>query len=276
MPLHAVILAALLGADQPPDQPRGGAMTDVQRLALEASLQELQERTRASAEVRKKVVAGLPETAPVLLYRVTDRRYDEEHLRQLIDLVRRAVIASGLYPKGKPPALRPRVSVLGKSRVVLIEVEGPPVAVSGTEEKGPLRVSVWVCPDRATALDLFWLRRGGSVPAAGDGPDSLRLDSRSAVLPEKEAPGEMAYQHLPQEGISVALKKSDPRTQGNRVGFLRHNVIVELHRLTYSRAKTDPDWLTTGLTADDIKDLLALGAALDKRLKGVAGTAKEK
>jgi hypothetical protein len=247
-------------------------MTDVQRRMLESSLLELQERTRASAELRKRVAAGLPETGPVLLYRVADRRYDEGHLRQLTDLVQRAVAASGLYPKGKPPALAPRVTLLGKSRVVLIEVEGPPVAVSATEEKGPLRVSVLVCPDRATALGLFWLRRGGSLPAAGDGPDSLRLDSRSALLPGKDAPGEMAYQHLPQEGISVALKKGDPRTQGNRVGFLRHNVIVEMHRLTYTREKTDPDWLTVGLTPSDIKELLALGAALDKRLKEVAGT----
>jgi hypothetical protein len=276
MPFHAVILAALLGSGEPKDPPRGGDMTDVQRRALEASLQEFQERTRASAALRKRVAAGLPEASPVLLHRVTDRRYDEESLRQVTDIVRRAVAESGLYPKDKPPALRPRVSVLGKSRVVLIEVEGPPVAVSATEEKGPLRVSVWVCPDRATALDLFWLRRGGSVPEVGDGPDSLTLDSRSAVLPKKDAPGEMAYQHLPQQVLSVALKKGDPQTQGNRVGFLHANVIVEMHRLTYFRPKTAPDWMTGGLMPNDIKALLALGAALDKRLKEVADTPKGK
>jgi hypothetical protein len=113
-------------------------MTDVQRLTLEASLQELQERTRASPGLRKRVAAGLPEAGPVLLYRVADRRYDEGYLRQVTDIVRRAVADSGLYPKDDPPALHPRVSLLRKSRVVLVELEGPPVAVSATEEKGPL------------------------------------------------------------------------------------------------------------------------------------------
>jgi hypothetical protein len=274
MSAHALLLAAVVFAAPPPGRPGGGAMTELQRQALGLSLQELQERTRASAEVRKRVAAGLPEKSPVVLYRLADGRYDDESLRRLTDLVRRAVAGSGLYPKGKPPGLRTRVSVLGKSRVVLVEVEGPPVAASATEEKGPLRVSVWVCPDRATALDLFWLRRGGSVPEAGDGPDSLKLDDRSAVFPKGEGPGEMAYQHLPQEAISVPLKKGDPRTLGNRAGFLRHNVIVDLRRLTYVREKGDPDWLTGGLTRADVKALLALGAALDKGLKRAASAPK--
>jgi hypothetical protein len=251
-------------------------MTDQQRLIVEAWLQECQERTRASPGLRKRIAAGLPEASPVILHRMTDDRYDEESLRRVADLVRQAVAETGLYAKDKPPALRPRVFLLGKSRVVLIEVEGPPVAVSATEEKGPLRISVWVCPDRASALDLFWLRRGGSVPDAGDTPDKLQMDDRSAVIPKSDAPGEMAYQYLPQKAISVALKKSDPRTRGNRVGFLRHNVIVEMQRLTWFREKTDPDQVTIGLTSSDIKALLALGTAVDKRLKEVAGTPKEK
>src|SRR5262249_33902231 len=191
-----------------------------------------------------------------------DKRYDDNTLRSLTDLVQQAVRASGRYAK-EVPTPKPAVSVLEKTRIVAVAFPYPAVAVSDKEAKAELVLTVWVCPDRSTALHLAWLRQRGGVPDRKSAAEDLQADAPAAarLLAGKGQPGEIVYKYDPQETLSEAVKKGDPRVGHGRLGMLRDNILVEAATHSYSRPEPKGDWFSAGLSRSDVQELMALFAA---------------
>ncbi len=177
-----------------------------------------------------------------------------------------AVSLSGRYPRDAAPAGLPAVTEMPKSGVVVLRLAYPGFAVSETEEKEELTVSLWICPDRLTALALYWLRRGG-VPADLASPERPEPDRPSYhALRAQDAPGEIAYWFSDDWVHNAPLVRGDPRAGGDRMGFLRDIVLVEAATWTYTRPGAGEKWRCAGMISGDAREVYAVLRALDESL----------
>jgi hypothetical protein len=265
VPLAAALVILALMPKQTADLPEGKAMAAIQYQLVDQAVVDLRSQVESNAEVRKKVTGDLPMEAAPILYRATGKHLDEKVSEAIAALLYEAVTKSPRYATKKPARSKPHVTMLEKSQVAVVDLAFPAVAVSDKEEKGELSVTVWLCPDRATALALAWLRAGGMPPDKRT-VESMTLSSGSAILRGEPYAGELSFRHLPQGLLNAALRKGDARTLNNRVGFLRRNVVLETRSLHFYRNAANADWLTPGMTEDDVKELLDLLREVDRAL----------
>jgi hypothetical protein len=195
-----------------------------------------------------------------------------DSLESIKRVVHEAIRGSGRYP-ADPPAAGPLDAVLlGESRIIRMMSSYPALVVSETEEREALRIEVWVCPDRLTALALFWFRRGN--PLHEEDTRLAELKDFSSVqglfhtLDAMDSPGELAYWMRAGAFYSVPLERGDPRAGGDRMGFLRRNVVVEASSWTYQRPSPQGQWKTVGMTTTDVREIKALLGTLDLSLTG--------
>jgi hypothetical protein len=176
----------------------------------------------------------------------------EDRLLQTLEAaVDSAIQKSGRYQRATSAIASSKGVLLPASGIVRLERTYPGVPGSDTREDGELSVTVWVCPDRMSALALFWLRRGG-CPASSDASKAglEKPDARYRILEANEPPGELAYWHEGGAFMSVPQDRGDvsPGTdQSDRMGFLRRNVVVEASSYVFIRISPQQTWKTVGM-----------------------------
>lgn len=275
----ALILASLtmclaVGAGDQPSHRRPGPLetSPAERSSwLDQAVPKLTAGMRNSKEVHAKVAAAIPagRVAPLVLVPRAEGLAPAD-LQRWATLVNAAVSANTRYGSGAKASSPPRVSVLGHSRVVRVELIYPAPAAEVALEPGPVAIDAWVCPDRETALALYWFRSGN--PAFDESsPETIRrtvLDdvSHSPPIDPKEAPpGEASAWAFPRNAISVDLAKGHKPMPTDRLMFLRGNVVVEVSTVEYTWDYKQKEWLALWLRqcASDIK---AMARSIDAGL----------
>lgn len=201
---------------------------------------------------------------PVVLYSVNDGVFAKEVYRRLADAIDRAVNSSGRYGEMAVP-VHSGISLLEASGIVLVQEVYPATEVSNTLDKEKLSITVWICPDRPTAMTLFDLRSGNKNPQIGEGAargDGLR-DARFTTLPTGKDIGEASYVFSPGIVYNAPLPRTDQRRGGDRVGFLRRNVVVETSTWDYFRGAPEEQWLTLGLLSKSAPEVMKVLRELD-------------
>ncbi len=154
--------------------------------------------------------------------------------------------------------------------IVRVESTYPAPAASKDLEPGPLVIDAWVCPDRATALALFWLRNArGTMKTMS--PEVVRrslLEAKAKphpLEPGENPPGERACWNYPRLVIAVILPKGHKPMPADRLGFLRGNVVVEASTVEFRRNETGKDWEAWTIK-QCAPDVLAVMRAIDSGL----------
>ena len=126
------------------------------------------------------------------------------------------------------------VTVMPHTEIVRVDATYPAPPASKDLESGPLTIERLGLPDRATAIALFWLRRGvfevwirHPLRLSRDPSSPSREDTIGSKAGD-DHPGEVAYWDYPKMMISVMLTKRIASTYPvDRLLFLRGNVVVE-------------------------------------------------
>lgn len=217
---------------------------------LDHAIPRLTAAMRPSREVRAKVSGALAAAKiPPSSLRPRAGGLTSGDLERLSALVHAAVVASPRYGRGAAKA-RPRltVAVMPRTGIVRVEVTYPAPPAEKDLEPGPLTIDAWVCPDRETALALFWLRSGTPTFDATS-PETARrtvLDDVShppPIDPKEAPPGEAAAWHYPRLAISVVLPKGHKPMPADRFCFLRGNVVVEASTVEFTWSADQQKWL---------------------------------
>jgi hypothetical protein len=205
-----------------------------------------------SDDARRKVAGPLATEAKPLLFGSrdpSDRAYQEQLRRDLAARSERAVARSRRY-QGLVHPSGTSVSFLPASSIVVAEFVFPPVTVTPTREKGALTIDYWICPDRTSALGLYWLR-SGPILSVGYGRHSEveRAVARSTPIGERghdgrfwrpnaaEDVGESAYWIDPTSTSALPSRGEDEAADAVRYSFLRGNVVVEIATPDYVRLR---------------------------------------
>ena len=208
-----------------------------------------------------------------------------DHFNRLSALVQDSVAKNAMYGECAKIRPRPTQTVMLDSRIVRYEITYPaPPATKDLEASGPLTVDVWVCPDRHTALALFWLRKGGDRfldTRLRDGSSQSVLDptfpmkrsvldarfhvTASELAVDGDPPGESGYCFNPRLEVSVSPTKALEPMPADRLSFLRGNVVVEASTVEYRWHENQKRWLATDLRKC-APDLVALLRRIDAGL----------
>jgi hypothetical protein len=266
-----LVLSFGLSAAKAEEPPRAGERS---LESIDTDVAALTQILKDSRFIRSRIVGDLSlEDTPPALYRMEGGKIDEKILESVGEAIVNAVRDSGRYSGEMPQVGQATTSFLVKSRAVLIKNSYPAVRVTETEERADLTVQLWICPDRPTALALFWLRRGGTVPPREANPDEIKIEwSTYRVLEQSGMPGETAYIYSDEIRYSLPLLKGDPRAGGDRMGFLLGNVIVEASTWTYMRGwRREPEPAAVGMMPGGYKETLDLLGSLDRYIRSVQG-----
>ncbi len=210
---------------------------------IERALPKLAALLAGSEDARRKVAGPLAaEGKPTLLVdrNPSDPAYHERLKRDLAGWSEAAVRRSLRYDKPVHPT-GSSVTFMPASGIVVAEFIFPPVTVSPTREKGDLTIGYWICPDRNSALGLFWLR-SGQISAVGYGRHSEveravaastplgagGHDGRFGLPKGADSIGESAYWLDPNIATQLPSRSADEAAEANRYSFLRGNVVVEV------------------------------------------------
>ncbi len=186
-------------------------------------------------------------------------------------LANAAVAINPRYGHGGKVEPRPVTTMMPRIRIVRIEMTYPSPPASKDLEPGPLTIDAWVCPDRATALALFWLRKGGFRHLDQTSPEAV---TRSILAIREDAigtpvgddhPGEVASWDYPRNMISVMLTKGHKPMPADRLLFLRDNVLVEASAIEYGWNEEVKKWIL-GPLRDCAPDIAAIMRAIDAGL----------
>jgi hypothetical protein len=148
-----------------------------------------------------------------------------------------------------------------------------------------LTIDFWICPDRTSALGLYWLRSGQIFSVRyGRHSEVERAVARSTPIGERghdgrfwppkpaEGVGESAYWFDPTCTSQLPSRGEDEAADANRYSFLRGNVVVEIATPDYVRQQNggrliwlcsspqsnSPEFLDIARTID--QDLVSMGA----------------
>ena len=158
---------------------------------------------------------------------------------------------------------------LEKSNIAVVQYLYPSIEASATLKKDKLTITVWVCPDKSSAVELFDIRSGKiKVPTKKEDVSSTK-ESRAvgfAMLPADKGLGDLAYSYQPGIIYNAPLPETDSRSGGDRIGFIRNNVVVEASTWDYFRPTAEAKWLTTGL-AVSAKEVMAILMEIDSCIR---------
>ena len=239
---------------------------------LDQTIPKLTAAMHASKEVHAKVAGPLASEKappfPLTLAAVGIAPGDLERWSTLADA---AIAANPRYGQGGKAESRPTVTVMPHTRIVRLEATYPAPPASKEFEPGPLTIDAWVCPDRATALALFWLRRWGLRWLNSDTPQTaassvLKVDARCTPTKAKEGePGESAYWDFPRLKVSVIQPKGHRPLHADRFSFLRGNVVVEASTVEFTWDEESKEWLAFKLD-ECVRDVEAVMRSIDAGL----------
>jgi hypothetical protein len=260
----------------PPRQEPGSQLMDVSAARrskeLDTTIPKLVGAMGASKEVRAKVAGPLAaENAPPFPLTPVAAGLTPGGLERWSALADAAVAANPRYGRGGKAKPRPTVTVMHKSRIVRIEATYPAPVASKNLEPGPLTIDAWVCPDRPTALALFWLRNWGLGrldPSTSEAvaKSLLKADAFCTATKAREGdPGESAYWYFPRLAVSVILPKGHKPLYPDRFSFLRGNVVVEASTVEFTWEEESKDWLAFQLTVC-APDIVAVMRSIDAGL----------
>jgi len=263
----------------------GLALSDITRQKqsplIERTMPKLTVLMARSEDARRKVAGSLAvEGKPGLLTspNPSDRGYQEQLRRDLAGRTEAAVRQSRRYAKAVRPA-GSSVTFLPASRIVVAEVLFPPVSVSPTRQKGELTIDYWICPDRISALALYWLRSGqinsvrygryseveravaAAAPISKEGHDGRFAAPAAAVVV-----GEAAYWFDPMMTMQLPARSEDEASQANRYSFLRGNVVVEIASPDYILQQNGNRLLWIGNVERNPQEFLDIARAIDQDL----------
>jgi len=227
---------------------------------------EVSRLVRAMSEskvISEEVAGGLElELDKPVLYDVADSAYDSSHLRAIDNAIRAAV---GKTRRDLRPLSPAGIEALVlDSGIAVLETNYPPIVVSETEERSALSVRLWVCPDRISAVALFWIRRGGSLPDNSDVVRSRGISStHHNLLQGDDVPGELAYSYSIASSFNAPLEKGDEMAGGDRMGFIRKNLVIEVSTWTYVRLHSTGKWVTLGMMDGGSKEATSIMKDVD-------------
>ncbi len=248
---------------------------------LDDNLPKLLAVMNGSPEVRAKIVGSLAANkAQRFPLTPLAAGLAPGELERLSALINAAVAGNPRYGPGAKAIPRAAVTIMPGARIVRVEVTYPAAPATNELEPGPLTFDVWVCPDRETALALFWCRRGGSwtLDATPERLVEKLLDGRShyttpEIQKNENPPGESASWVFPRMAISVVLPKGHKPMPSDRLTLIRGNVVVEASTVEYTWGEPWKAWLAFQLQ-DCVPDVTAVLRAIDSGLIGV--TEREK
>ncbi len=255
--------------------PRPGviAVSAVEQSAwLDQSIPKMVAAMRASKEVHAKV-AG-----PLVVEKVSPFPMTPDgaglvpgDLERWMAVADAAVAANPRYGRGGKDKPRVTKTVMPRTGVVRVEVAYPAPPASKHLEPGALVIDAWVCPDRASAMALFWLRRGGFRHLDQTTPEAV---TRSILTVREDAiateagddhPGEAASWDHPKLMISVMLTKDREHIPVDRLLFLRGNVVVEASTNEFVWNEGAKKWVAAE-PSETAPDIVAVMRAIDAGL----------
>lgn len=231
----------------------------------------------ASPEVRDKIAGSLSteRVPPPFPLRPQAGGLASVDLDRSSHLVRAAVAGSSRYGGGAMTRPRPTVAVMSHTGIVRVEMTYPAPPASKSLEPGPLTLDLWFCPDRETALALYWLRRWGVeffVPAP---PGELAKSIAAApdfgkVEAAEKGLGESSYVLGPRLQSALPMTKADAPIPADRVSYLRGNVVVEASTVEFVWDEQQKIWLALFLNQCR-PDVVAIVRAIDAELIRLSG-----
>jgi hypothetical protein len=259
--------------DKPASRPLHDEVSAAEQSAwIDENLPTLLAAMAASPVVRGKIASSLPLERARSSFPLTPQAdgLAPGGLERSSNLVHAAVASNPRYrqsARAKPP---PAVTVMPDSRIVRVEMTYPAPPASKDLEPGPLTIDAWVCPDRQTALALYWLRRWGGnflVPSPpGDLVKSVVAapDFGTVKAAEKDL-GESSYRLSPATLNAAPLTKADVPIPAERLSFLRGNVVVEASTLEFVLIEEEKKWLVLSLR-QCAPDVVAIMRSIDAGL----------
>jgi hypothetical protein len=238
----------------------------IERLAIEAS--NLTHLMGESMRVRAEVAGALSvdQQKPVL-YLLSAGDYDQSYVRMIEDSLYAAVSERRAAERQESSGKSIEVRFL-EPGIVMIESRYASLVISKDEQRAPLTVRFWICPDRLSALAVFWLRRGGVLSDSSDGKPGLNLEGASDNLVDMEdAPGEATYSFSQAHMFNAPPRRDGERGGGDRMGFIRNNVVVEASTWTFIRTPAGGEWVTVGMMAGGAKEVLSVLRVLDSFIR---------
>ncbi len=262
----ALVLATVAGpqADKPPLSRNAQRLHEPGLLEVSAAeqsdwldenLPKLLSLTAASPEAQARIAGSLVATKvpPVSLTPLAAALAPGD-LERLTALVHSAVADNPRYGVGATAKPKPTVTGMPQTHTVRVAITYPAPPASAALEPGPLTFDIWVCPDRDTALALFWCRRGG-INVLARMPQTMKqriLDPRlhyaaPEIAKDQQPPGEAASWIFPRMAISVFLEKGHKPMPEDRLSFLRGNVVVEASTVELAWFREQNKWLAVRL-----------------------------
>jgi hypothetical protein len=240
---------------------------------LDENLPKLLAAMAASPEARARVAGSLATAnAPPAPLTPVSAGLAPGELERLSAIIHTAVAGNRRYGQSTKSKPKATVSVMPLMHTVRAEIKYPAPPASADLEPGPLTFDVWVCPDRETALALFWCRRGGSdvLSETPEGIKKTLLDRRlfhaaPEIAADQKPPGESASWLLPRMVISVLLEKGHKPMPEDHLSFIRGNVVVEASTVEYTRWRGGKEWLA-GMLKECAPDVVAVERAIDNGL----------
>ena len=234
---------------------------------IDANLPRLVDAMRQSAAICAKVAgdASIVEKRPFPIV-ATPIGLSEHDRKTLTIFINDAISANRRYGRGVRAESVPSVIVMPRSRIVRAEFAYPAPDPTENLEPQPLTIDVWVCPDRLTAVALFWLRDRGfrfldtasperiseSVEFIGGPFNHLKLGDQH--------PGEIAYWGHPKVGMSAMPTKGQKNIPPDRLVFLRDNLVIEASTDEFVWNVGLNQWVAYSMTkcAPDVSSLMQL------------------
>ncbi len=220
--------------------------------------------------IQQKISGGFPwAKGKTVLYRVNENRVDPKVIGNLKKAVHQQVKDCGRYEGLKIQATKPASMVTKAMRILVVTFKFNGYLVTDSYRKDPLVIRFWICPNRATAQLLAWLRRGNELPP-GSTLEERRKNFQSHDLGlfyfEDLNYGEIAYGIWPSYEISRSLPEEDPRSIQTRA-FLRQNIIVEASTRSLTRPSSEAPWTSSGADVESFQEMDKILVALDHFIK---------
>ena len=238
---------------------------------LDENLPKLLAAMAATPGVRARIAGSLAATkAPPAPLTPLAAGLAPGDLERLSALINAAVAGNSRYAQGARVRPNPTLTVMPRTHIVRVEVTYPAPPATKDLELAPLTFDVWVCPDRETALALFWCRRGGYtlLDALPEVMKQRILDlglhyAQPEMARDEHPPGESASWIFPRMAISVLLPKGHEPMPADRLSFVRGNTVVEASTVEYGRRGREKEWLAGSMLSECGPDVVAVLHAID-------------
>jgi hypothetical protein len=245
-------------------------MDQLDKASLDRQLKCMADLMRSDKALAEEIVGRIPATQGQVLWEVQDGSLTPTVSGKAISMLRHGAEASGRAEEGKPSTVAP-ILAIGNDSAFCVTLSLPGRAISANEENESLKLRLWICHDATLARQLYWIRSGHRLQGSPRATTAnVSNDARFREFRESDI-GELAYEFYPQLIHSVILAKGDPRAGGNRVGFLRENIVCEAETWSYLKSP-DGAWRCFGMSESDRKEALKCLAVLDRAIRS-AGSA---